>query len=108
MYNPENLEILKILVQTIVRCNLTYSFSATYTLSRDREVARTKECPNKKFACGKTKQSPYLFLFVVAQIIAPLARLHAQPLKTLLQAMCEIYRVFPCQCKAYHGWQIEI
>ena len=60
MYNPENLEILKILVQTIVRCNLTYSFSATYTLSRDREVARTEECPNKKFACGKTKQSPLL------------------------------------------------
>ena len=71
MYNPENLKILKILVQTIVRCNLTYSFSATYTLSRDREVARTEECPNKKFACGKTKQSPYLFLFVVAQFIAP-------------------------------------
>ena len=95
MYNPENLEILKILVQTIVRCNLTYFFSATYTLSRDREVARIEECPKGN-------------LFVVAQFIAPLARLHAQPLKTLLQAMCEIYRVFRYQCKVYHGWQIEI
>ena len=70
MYNPENLEILKILVQTIVRCNLTYSFSATHTLSRDREVARTEECPNKicnkdfiiikNRVCGKTKSRQFI------------------------------------------------